>query len=81
MTAHSATIQQLLLAERELEPTFEPHAPVDRVRLAMLAIVVLVTVLVALGHANVAAAARAVCTIGEPASSTCGDALVRIGYP
>ena len=81
MTAHSVTIQQLLHAERELEPVFEPHPRVDRVRLAILVLVLVVALLVVLGHGTVAAAAQGICTIGETASSSCGDALVRLGYP
>ncbi|MCW2972881.1 MAG: hypothetical protein JWN72_1154 [Thermoleophilia bacterium] len=81
MTAHGATIQQLLTAERDLEPVFEPHARVDRVRLALLVITLTITLVVVLGHRDVAAAAHAACTVGEPAGSSCGDALVRLGYP
>lgn len=30
---------------------------------------------------EVAAAAHATCTIGEPAGTTCGEAMVHVGYP
>lgn len=81
MTAHGVTIHQLLTAERELEPVFEPHPRIDPVRLALLVIVLTITLLLLLGHRDVAAAAHAICTVGEPAGSSCGDALVRLGYP
>ena len=53
---------------------FEPHT--TRVLIAALVVLALL-----LNGGAAADAAHAVCTAGEPPSMTCGEALVRLGYP
>lgn len=81
MTAHGIRIEQLLGSAQELEPTLEPHPRVVPHRLALLLIAVAVTLVVVFGHDGVASAARTVCTVGEPAGTSCVDSVLRSGYP
>ena len=81
MTAHGIRIEQLLGSAQELEPTLEPHPRVVPHRLALLLIVIAVALVVVLGHEGLASAAHTVCTIGEPAGTSCVDSIIHSGYP
>lgn len=81
MTAHGIRIDQLLNAPVALEPTLEPHTRVIPHRLASLLIVITLALVVVLGRGPIDAAARTVCTAGEPSGTSCTEALLRIGYP
>jgi len=56
-----------------------PRVPGPRLLLGIA--VALLMLGVATHTEQVQAAATAACTIGEPAGTTCGESLVRFGYP
>ena len=73
MAAHGATSTPITFTTDRVRP------PRPRVILAL--VVLLVVTLVATFPQQVADTAHAACTIGTAADTTCGEALVLLGYP
>ncbi|MCB0878128.1 MAG: hypothetical protein KDC46_04020 [Thermoleophilia bacterium] len=52
-----------------------------RPRMVLALVILLVVALCAAAPEQVASAANAACTVGNPDTVTCGEALVLLGYP
>jgi hypothetical protein len=80
MTAPRATFQEQFPHE-DLEPVFEPQARLSLRRLTIVAALVLLALVIVFERDALGASAHAACTIGTPSGTSCGEALVRVGYP
>ncbi|MCW2923441.1 MAG: hypothetical protein JWM98_845 [Thermoleophilia bacterium] len=82
MTAHASTITAppALPARRHAaRPRRQRRRPT--LRLALLLAAVGITFLCLTEGDSVAGAAHATCVLGTPHGTTCGEALVKVGYP
>jgi hypothetical protein len=75
MAAHAAHAPGAALQARRTRIR-RPHP-----RFGLVLVVATMVLLLVAGPGAIARAAHAACTAGEPARTTCGEALVRLGYP